>query len=100
MNCSLRLKSFKDTLLKCVRADVEKHWRYRGARACVADRLAKDLGLSCVKRYKFSTIPIGLKLGNELVENVRQILSSDLQVPFQPARHCGLRHVCRADICR
>ena len=100
MHKPLRLQRVKDPLLERMGHHVNPHKRKAAPSARMLNRIPQHHRRIRVERDEFVAVPVGFKLGDELLQNVRHVLPGHFQVPLQAARHGGMGHVRRPDIGR
>ena len=83
-----------------MRPDIkERYWDFR-ITARMSNGFPKQLRFSRIERHEFAAIPIRLEFRDKLLQDMRQVLCGDFQVPLEPAGHRRVRHVRRTDISR
>jgi hypothetical protein len=98
---SLGGEGFQDALLEGVRGQIEEGRGCGvGAAALARDGLAEALRGGRVEVLELLAVPVGVELGAEPLEDVRQVAGRDLEVPLEPARHGHAGHVRGPDVRR
>ena len=93
MSCPFPLQRLQDALLKRVGTKIEEYCRSFAAIFAMGYGRPQDFRLLRIKGYELPVVPVGIKLGSELFDDMAHVLGSHFQIPFEAAGHGSLGHI-------